>query len=105
MQAIYFPKNLLEFKKDDKFLIQCVHDEYSLWFDLFPISSKESLSKLKSNYDDVSLGVTIVSRNRLAQLNDTSRNDMFIRLLKKVSQITNRLYILISFNSIYLCLV
>ena len=34
--------------------------------------------------DERSLGLTLVSRNRLAQLNDTNRNEKFINLLEKV---------------------
>jgi hypothetical protein len=98
MQAIYYPKRVLNLKKDDLFYVKCNHDEYSLYFDL--ISNEEfEQTKLNKNknytiekfVDDSqeeneqrSLGLTIVSRNRLAQLNDQNRNDLFLRLLEKV---------------------
>jgi protein arginine N-methyltransferase 7 len=97
MQAIYYPKNVLNLNKNDKFYVKCNHDEYSLYFDL--ISNQEYSARLNkistiekfvsenkeiSNEDERSLGLTLVSRNRLAQLNDTKRNDMFLNLLQNV---------------------
>ncbi len=96
MQAIYYPKNVLNLNKNEKFFVKCNHDEYSLYFDL--ISSQEYSETLKKNStiekfvsenneivkDERSLGLTLVSRNRIAQLNDTTRNDLFLNLLQKV---------------------
>lgn len=78
MQAVYFPKKIVQFNKDDDIYISCNHDEYSLWFDV----DKKDVSKEALN--DMSLGCTIVSRNRLAQINNPDTNKMFIKLLKKV---------------------
>jgi hypothetical protein len=105
MQAIYYPKNSLKLNQNEKFYIKCNHDEYSLYFDI--VLKPEHSAKSIKNYtveefltengdkeDDLnqtdserSLGLTLVSRNRLAQLNDSKRNDMFIKLLSKVFQI------------------
>ena len=86
-QAIYYPKNVLNLKKNELFEISCDHDEYSLWFDL----NRKGLAKQNGNGNEHvqndcqrSLGVTIVSRNRLGQLNDMERNQMFIDVLEKV---------------------
>jgi hypothetical protein len=100
MQAVYFPKNLIELKQDEVFYVKCNHDEYSLWFDLLKklpehsfVSNINQASLTIENFlnnetpkeeTERSLGVTIVSRNRLAQLNDTFVNDKFVTLLKKV---------------------
>lgn len=84
MQAIYFPSRLIEFKKDEKFFIECLHDEYSLKFDVFSYDEKKAIFNSNASIGDISLGMTLISRNRLAQLNDKNRNDMFMRLLKKV---------------------
>ena len=109
MQAIYFPKNLIELKKGEHFFIKCNHDEYSLWFDVLNsklpeyalISTKFNSMLQRKNQSkytietflneevpkestERSLGATIVSRNRLAQLNDPTKNDMLVSLLKKV---------------------
>jgi protein arginine N-methyltransferase 7 len=80
MQAIYFPNDLIHLEKNQKFFIECNHDEYSLWFNVShyrPFSNDENQER--------SLGITMVSRNRLAQLNDTKINDMFLSLLKQVN--------------------
>ena len=94
MQAVYFPKRILDVKKGDSFYIECNHDEYSLWFDMTdkskqtrdPSNSIESFVN-EAEYEctfERSLGITLVSRNRLAQLNDINRNEKFIALLKMV---------------------
>ena len=112
MQAIYFPNNLLELKKGEQFYVKCNHDEYSLWFDI--VNSKipeydlisNKINNTRKNHgkytietflneeipkenNERSLGATIVSRNRLAQLNDKSQNDMFVTLLKKVFNLSS----------------
>ena len=97
MQAIYYPKKVLNLNKNDKFYVKCNHDEYSLYFDLitsheYSAMSNENITIEKFvgdkneivNEDERSLGLTLVSRNRLAQLNDTNRNEKFINLLEKV---------------------
>ena len=106
MQAIYFPKNLLELKPGELFYIKSNHDEYSLWFDLLKKLPEhsfvsninhqagltiENFLNQETPKDDIerTLGVTIVSRNRLAQLNDTKINDTFLNLLKKVRGLFN----------------
>ena len=107
MQAIYFPKNLLELKKDEVFYIKCNHDEYSLWFDVLKKLPEHSfVSNINQNSltiesfmnaevskvdSERTLGATIVSRNRLAQLNDSVKNDMLVTILKKV-HIFNRIF-------------
>ena len=78
MQAAYFPKKISKFNKDDDIYVSCNHDEYSLWFD---VDKQEAPKEIT---EDMSLGYTIVSRNRLAQINDSDTNKMLIRLLKKV---------------------
>jgi hypothetical protein len=102
MQAIYFPKNLVELKQGDVFFVKSNHDEYSLWFDILknlPVHSfvnninQASLTienflnqetPKDENENERTLGATIVSRNRLAQLNDNKINDTFVSLLEKV---------------------
>ena len=100
MQAIYFPKNLVELKQGDVFFVKSNHDEYSLWFDILknlPVHSfvnninQASLTienflnqETPKDENERTLGATIVSRNRLAQLNDKKINEIFVSLLKKV---------------------
>jgi len=80
MQAVYFPTRYYALKKGDELYVSCNHDEYSLWFDVLRPSELASISRTGER----SLGNTIVSRNRLGQINDTDRTDMFLRLFKKV---------------------
>jgi len=82
MQAVYFPTRYYALKKGDELNVTCNHDEYSLWFDVLRPSELASTSM--SGAGERSLGNTIVSRNRLGQINDTDRTDMFLRLFKKV---------------------
>jgi hypothetical protein len=77
MQAIYFPKDIVELQSGQSFFVDCNHDEYSLWFDV-------SLAEPEADTEERSLGSTLISRNRLSQLNDSKTNEMFIKLLKKV---------------------
>lgn len=80
MQAIYFPSRMLHLKKDEEFIVECNHDEYSLWFDVHSSGYQPETKKSAER----SLGLTLISRNRLSQLNDSNRNNMLIRLMKKV---------------------
>lgn len=76
MQAAYFPKKFQHFEKGEQLQVSCNHDEYSLWFDIGKLNDSLTAS-------EQSLGNTIVSRNRLGQINDRQRNDMFLKLLRK----------------------
>ena len=78
MQAVYFPKSILKLSKGDQLNVLSNHDEYSLWFDV-----NDDLNNNQPSQDEQDLGNTIVSRNRLAQINSTEANDMFTRLFKK----------------------
>lgn len=84
MQAIYFPSKLVDLKTDEKFFISCQHDEYSFKFDVHTFSEKNLILNSSQITGDINLGLTLVSRNRLSQLNNEKRNNMFISLLKKV---------------------
>ena len=81
MQAIYFPKEIVQLEREQRFFVQCNHDEYSLWFNVSAVYDDRNLADAS---EERSLGLTLVSRNRMAQLNDAKINDMFIKLLKKV---------------------
>lgn len=86
MQAIYFPKQVVSLGKDEKFQIECNHDEYSLWFDVHKQTQPSVIhGRGQDKHEDRSLGMTLVSRNRLSQLNDLRRNQMFVDLMKKVN--------------------
>lgn len=77
MQAIYFPKNYLNLQENDEFYLNCNHDEYSLWFDV-----SKDVTALNDKMPDVTL--SLMSRNRLLQVNDKHRNDMFLNIFKQV---------------------
>jgi hypothetical protein len=83
MQAIYFPTNSLSLKTDESFYVKCNHDEYSLWFDVF------TEAQVKNDYKNCvefkqPMRMSLISRNRLAQINDRKRTEMMKRALKKV---------------------
>lgn len=84
MQAVYFPSKLIDLQTNEKFFISCQHDEYSLKFDVHKYSEKNLVLNSNQLIEDINLGTTMLSRNRLSQLNNEKRNDMFISLLKKV---------------------
>jgi hypothetical protein len=78
---------VLDLKKNDPIKISCNHDEYSLWFDVYKKNFEKQNGHKNGNGKidcERSLGVTIVSRNRLGQLNDLKRNNMFMKVLEKV---------------------
>jgi hypothetical protein len=84
MQAIYFPKSIVELTSGQQFFVDCNYDEYSLWFDV-TLTKPDVVSVQDPGLR--SLGSTLTSRNRLSQLNDPKTNDMFVKLLKKVTVI------------------
>ena len=86
MQAIYFPKKPITLRKDEEFLVKCCHDEYSLWFDTSSLNDQTAdFNSYFPSSDELPLSLpTIVSRNRLSQLNDTKRSTMLIKLLSEV---------------------
>ena len=96
MQAVYFPEEMLQVDAGDRLQVTCNHDEYSLWFDVaksktIPPGVAEQEDLVKLGNDERSLGVTLVSRNRLGQVNDIDRNRMLIRLLEKVSLVLSNI--------------
>ena len=83
MQAIYYPYQHITLEENEKFYLKCNHDEYSLWFNVF---TKDEIQGdyLKCASMEQPFEYSLVSRNRLAQINDKTRNKMFTDLLKKV---------------------
>jgi type III protein arginine methyltransferase len=91
MQAVYFPKKIITLNPNESFILKCNHDEYSLWFDFIKengLKSSEVATKengLGCNERSGLVNPTLTSRNRISQLNDQKRNDMFLEILKKVN--------------------
>ncbi|KAM7356509.1 arginine methyltransferase 7 isoform 2-T2 [Cochliomyia hominivorax] len=81
MQAIYYiPKPLHITKIGEEFILNCNHDEYSLWFDAFP-KSDENLKKSVSRHScTCSLHMTY-GRSRIGQLNQSPRNKRYLNYL------------------------
>lgn len=77
MQAIYFPTNYLSVEKNENFSLSCNHDEYSLWFEV--AKEKEILNDQEPN-----VTLSLVSRNRLLQINDIERNQRFLNIFKQI---------------------
>ena len=95
MQAIYFPTNYLNVGKNEDFYLNCNHDEYSLWFEV----SKEK-EILNNKEPDVTL--SLVSRNRLLQINDYERNEKFLNIFKQVYLNKTTSQIVFSINWLFL---
>lgn len=83
MQAIYFPTYSLSLKTDELFYVKCNHDEYSLWFDVFTEDQIKNDLKNCIKFKQP-MRMSLVSRNRLAQINDKKRSEMIKSALKKV---------------------
>jgi hypothetical protein len=83
MQAVYYPTKIINVDKDEKFYLKSNHDEYSLWFNVFTKEEVEQDHK-KCLEMEQPFEYSLVSRNRLAQINNKTRNKLFSEILKKV---------------------
>lgn len=81
MQAIYYLPHELNVKKDQEITLISCHDEFSLWF-----SVKNDLKVTEQDYlkpvCDCGVHVTL-SRTRIGQINNTTRNKTLLKLLEK----------------------
>jgi len=88
MQAIYYPKASTEVKKGESFHLVSCHDEYSLWFDVVktPVSPTDPIS-----LPDPQPGLHLaMSRTRLGQVNNKSRNEKFVKNIKQLILNSNK---------------
>ncbi|KAG1701356.1 Protein arginine N-methyltransferase 7 [Nymphon striatum] len=81
MQAIYYPEKCINVKKNEIINLNAYHDMYSLWFSFKPVQDKNEV--------DVPPACTcryhvLNSRTRVGMLNDQTRNDKYINILKKI---------------------
>lgn len=83
MQAIYYPFQYITVKESEQITLTSCHDEYSLWFDV-------TTDKNPKHSDDIDRPVCTCGvhhtygRTRLGMINDTERNQIYIKELKKV---------------------
>jgi protein arginine N-methyltransferase 7 len=96
MQAIYFPSSFISLSPGEQFYLKCNHDEYSLWFNIFAKADVEQDHK-KCLSMQQPFEYSLVSRNRLAQINDKTRNKNFFELLKTVP---NPVFRLLNFGKV-----
>jgi protein arginine N-methyltransferase 7 len=84
MQAIYYPTKYISLQANETFYLKCNHDEYSLWFNVF---TKKEVEEAQTKCLDMRqpFEYSLVSRSRLLQINDKTRNSMFADLLRMVS--------------------
>ncbi|XP_075161410.1 arginine methyltransferase 7 [Haematobia irritans] len=85
MQAIYYVPKPLNLQTNDYFILTANHDEYSLWFDVFP-KDYNGNTHVKRHECSCSMHLTY-PRSRIGQVNQGVRNKGFIRLLEE--NITN----------------
>ena len=83
MQAIYYlPKPLNILKMGEEFILNCNHDEYSLWFDAFRKSEENLVKSIPRHSCTCSLHMTY-SRSRIGQLNQSARNKRYLNYLEE----------------------
>lgn len=80
MQAIFYPAQPSNVKKNEKVRIICQHDEYSMWFEAAPLNQQASV--LQRPVCQCGLHITL-SRPRLAMLSDPIRNSAYLKILNK----------------------
>lgn len=80
MQAVYFLPEETRVKKDDELTLISSHDEYSFWFNIKNNATIKNNDYLKPSCD---CGIHfILSRTRIGQINDSTRNKKYLRVLK-----------------------
>jgi protein arginine N-methyltransferase 7 len=67
----------LSLEENEHFFLSCNHDEYSLWFE---VAKEQKLV----NDQEPNVTLSLVSRNRLLQINDIERNQRFLNIFKQV---------------------
>lgn len=94
MQAIYYiPKPLNIQQTGEEFILNCNHDEYSLWFDAFH-KTEENLKKSISRHNcSCSLHMTY-SRSRIGQMNQSIRNKRYLRYLEEYVNTSSQILVL-----------
>ncbi|XP_020717845.1 protein arginine N-methyltransferase 7 isoform X2 [Ceratitis capitata] len=82
MQAIYYiPKSLHVSGKGEKFVLNCNHDEYSLWFDV-----QKALNATESSVPRHACTCNLhlaYPRSRIGQLNQAVRNKRYLNYLEQ----------------------
>ncbi|KAH9515598.1 Protein arginine N-methyltransferase 7 [Bulinus truncatus] len=75
MQAVYYPSYATPVSKGENVIVNCYHDEYSLWFDT---------KKTSSCLPPCTCGLHVTfSRSRIGQINEVARNNLLIKHLQK----------------------
>jgi len=87
MQAAYCVPLSSKLNKGDDYTLCSFHDEFSLWFQIKTSDcSSSTVQKIKNPKDSRPIcdcGVhTVLSRSRIALLNDERRNDTFLKLCR-----------------------
>ncbi|XP_013108324.1 protein arginine N-methyltransferase 7 [Stomoxys calcitrans] len=91
MQAIYYLPKPLNVQPGETFSFICNHDEYSLWFDVFPQAHNHKTG-VKRHECSCSMHMTY-SRTRIGQMNQAVRNKRFIQYLEE--RIKNNMKVLV----------
>ena len=87
MQAIYYPISHLsvDIHIDKEIRIISNHDEYCLWFDVTKNISGD-INQIAMPFPKTGI-LSCVSRMRLGQINDSSRNQKYVTSLRKLVEI------------------
>ena len=84
MQAIYYPISqvTVDISVDKELRIISNHDEYCLWFDVSK-NLTEDIERIPMPFPKTGIEAC-VSRMRLGQINDSERNDKYIKSFRKM---------------------
>lgn len=94
MQAIYYiPKPLNILTIGEEFILNCNHDEYSLWFDAFQKNDENLKKSVQRHTCTCGLHMTY-SRSRIGQLNQSIRNKRYLKYLEESVEDDSRVLVL-----------
>lgn len=85
MQAAYFPTQR-KFKKGDQLSLIASHDEYSMWFD---VKKGSNVKKEDSKIRRCRCFIHTLPRNRIGQMNDEYRKNVFMNVFNE-NNISNK---------------
>ncbi|XP_067642449.1 protein arginine N-methyltransferase 7 [Eurosta solidaginis] len=83
MQGVYYiPKPLNIPSKGEKFILNCNHDEYSLWFDVHSSMKSAEMTVVPRHSCTCNLHVAY-SRSRIGQMNQSVRSKRYLNYLEQ----------------------
>lgn len=82
MQALYYIPNEVELNNNEYFNLLFSHDEYSMWFNVLPLSKPLTSLDFKAPICECMMHCAY-SRTRIGQINDGRRNKLYSKVLRE----------------------